>query len=125
MEPVLGLVEDGLSVGLEGGFIDFLAAIGGQAMHYERAWLGDRDHGSVDLVSAHLAEAVSRLLFPPHRDPDIRVEQVRARGGCLDIFGEDDLAPRPLDKVGGRLKAFGGGNAQLKPGLAPGTYNNR
>src|ERR1039458_4173436 len=120
MEAVLGLIEDVLRVGLESGSIDFLAAVCGQAMHYERARSGERNHSSVDLVPAHLADTVSRLLLPAHRDPDIRVEQVRARSGCVDIFGEHDLAPRPLDKIGGRLKAFGGGNAQLKPGLARG-----
>src|ERR1017187_2065237 len=86
MEPVLGLIEDGLSVGLEGGVIDFLAAVRRQAMHYERTWPGERDHAIVELVTAHLADTVSVLLRPAHGDPDIGVEQVSARGGGLHVL---------------------------------------
>jgi len=122
VEPVLGLIEDGLRVGLEGGFVDLLAAIGWQAMHHERARPGEPDHGGVDLVSAQLAEAIRRLLFATHRDPNICVEQVSARGGRLDIFGEHDVSTRPLHQVGCRLKGFRRADAQFKPGFAGSKY---
>ena len=55
-------------------------------MHYERTWPGERDHTSVELVTAHLADTVSVLLRSAHGDPDIGVEQVSARGGGFHVL---------------------------------------
>src|SRR6185503_14586589 len=43
VETVLGLIENGLGVGFERGFVDFLAAISGQAVHDERIRFGPFD----------------------------------------------------------------------------------
>ena len=58
MQPVLGLVENGLRIGLEGLLVDFFAAIGGQAVHDQRAGFGQLHQRGVDLVAGEFLDAL-------------------------------------------------------------------
>ena len=85
VQPVFGLVENRLRVGLEGFFVNFLAAIGGQAMHHQRVLFWRASPRRVDLVAVQIFDALGGFRFLAHRNPDVGVEQVRALGGGFDV----------------------------------------
>ena len=58
VEAVFRLVEDGGGVGLERLVVDFLAAIGRQAVHHQGSGIGQLHQGTVDLVAGQQAEAL-------------------------------------------------------------------
>ena len=47
-------------------FGDFLAAVGGQAVHHQRIGFGEPHHGSIDLIAAHLLDAFGGFNFLAH-----------------------------------------------------------
>ena len=66
VQPVLRLIENSLSVRLERFVVDLLAALRGQAMHDERAGLGEVHEFAIDLVSGQFLDALLGLRFLSH-----------------------------------------------------------
>ena len=114
VEAVFGLVEDGLGVGLEGFFVDFFAAVGGEAVHDEGTGSCEFHDGVVDLVALQDAEALGGFGFFAHGDPNVGVEEVGGGGGGFEVFGANDLAPGAIEECGVGLICLGRGDAEFE-----------
>src|SRR5205809_838652 len=78
VEAILGLVEDHRLRAVEHGVRDLLAAMGGEAVHDERARAGERDDALVHLIGAESAAAGLRLGLLAHARPHVGVDDVGA-----------------------------------------------
>ena len=114
MEPVVGLVENRLRVGFKGLFVNFVPAIRRQTVHHERAGPGQLDQRRVDLITTHFLEALGRLGFFAHGNPNVGIEQIGARRGRFDVLGHQNFSSRALEQIGRGLKGRGCRNAQFK-----------
>ena len=65
-------------------------------MHDERAGFGELHEFGIDLVTAQHADALSRLGFLAHGDPNVGVEQIRSSGSTFQIFRANDVAAGAL-----------------------------
>src|SRR5207244_13026356 len=66
VQPVFRLVENRLGIRLERLFLNLLAPIGRQAMHHERAGLGQSNQRPIDLIAGRSEEHTSELQSPDH-----------------------------------------------------------
>jgi len=107
VEAILGLVKNCLGVGFEGGFVDLFAAVGGKAMHHEGRRLGHGEQRLVNLITGQMFEPLGGFRFLAHGNPDVRVEEIGARGRGLDIFGTKDLSAAAREKFGRRFQRGG------------------
>ena len=114
MEAVLGLGEDGVGVGFHHFIGDFLAPVGGQAVHGQRSGSGPLEEGGADLVARELGEPVFGFLFHAHAHPYVAVEDVGADDGGFNVVGDDDVAARLGDQFGRGLERFRRGDAELE-----------
>lgn len=137
VQAVFGLGEDGVCVGLEGGFCDFQSAVGGEAVEDERAGFCELQGVVVDLVARELGFAVFGFLFLAHAHPHVGVEDVGAFACGVEVFGDDEFSAAfvfvgALAAVAGWEGAFHGGgvglvlvgrgDAELKVELAGGPH---
>ena len=76
VQPVFRLVENRLGIRLERLFLNLLAAIGRQAMHHERAGLGQLNQRPIDLIAGQQPDSFRSFSLFAHRDPDVSVEQI-------------------------------------------------
>ena len=70
-------------------------------MHDEGVFVGAGDEGFVDLVAGEIRDALLGFGFHAHGDPDIGVQNIRALGGSVGIFGDDDVAAGASDELDG------------------------
>ena len=74
VQAVFGLGKDSVGVGFEGGLVNFLAAVGGEAVHDEGVLIGEGNEGFVDLITGKIPLALGGFLFHTHGDPDVGVQ---------------------------------------------------
>ena len=88
MEAVFGLVEDYALFGAQDALRDFLARVGGQAVHEYRILGAERHELFVDLIGRHRLYALRLFALLAHADPHVGVEHVRAIRGLAGIGSE-------------------------------------
>ena len=74
MQSVFGLSEDSVSMGFKGGFADFLAAVGGKAVHDKGFFVSSGDEVFIDLVASKVSLALGCFFLHTHRDPHVSVQ---------------------------------------------------
>ncbi len=116
MQPVLGLIEHHRLRSVEHLVGDFLAAMGRQAMHHERALARILQQRVVDLEPLEVAPALRRFLLVAHRGPGIGVNHVGVLHRLGRIVGEraDFLVAQARHELLLRLVAFGTSEPQLE-----------
>ena len=113
MEAVFGLLENRVGVRFERLIGDFLAAVGRQAMHHERAGLRDLHEFVIDAVTSKLRDAISGFILLAHAHPHVGVEHVGARGGVLKAGRHRDFSAGTREQIGGRLETLRRGDTAL------------
>lgn len=126
VEAIFGLPENSVGVGFEDICRDFLATVGGEAVHDEGSGRSSEEFG-VDLVFLKLGEAIGGFFFLAHADPDVGIEDVGSGDGFGEVFGDGDFTTSPGNEVSGRLEGAGGGEAEFEStaggGPDPGAAN--
>ena len=106
VQPVLGLVENGLRVRFESFLVDLLTAMRRQTMHHQRIRLGQFHQRLVDPVRSKLGFATRFIAFFAHRNPDVRVKHVGAARCLLQVFRANDATAGALLQFCPRLIPF-------------------
>src|SRR5512134_163303 len=92
VHPVLRLVEYGGLRALDHLLRDLLPAMGGQAVHDDRALPGVPQKARVDAVAPERLQAAPTLLLLSHAGPDVRHHDVGALRGLRRVADEPDVA---------------------------------
>src|SRR5712664_688151 len=88
VQPVFGLVEDDRLRSVDDGVGDLFAPVRGQAVHEDRGRVGEAEERRTHLIAAEGLEPPVALLFLPHADPHVRVNDVRAARGGARVLGD-------------------------------------
>src|SRR5438045_7997660 len=92
MEAVFGLVEHDGVWAVDDAGRDFLAAMGGQAVHDDGVGLGGGQELVVNLVGQQAGFALGGLGFLAHGGPDVGVEDVGVLGRSGRVAQDFDAA---------------------------------